>query len=347
MSANVKINELPSGNFNAKVFDYTDEAGKRHYKSITAPSKRDVKRLIAEFLAQRETDKQSKTKLSVSEAICKYIESKNNILSPSTIRGYKIIKKNNLQGIMELDISKLTNEIIQAEINKEAVGHSPKTVRNIYGLLSASLSMFLPYTNFKIQLPQKEKKEIEIPSEEEMLLIFKAVKGKDKELPVYLAAYCGMRASEISALTWNNVNMKNKTMTIKEATVLDETGVYVTKGTKTTAGTRTIPIFTPLYKLLKSVKKKEGKLTEIKPQAFSKKFSALLEANGIKHYRFHDLRHYTVSVMLSLNIPKKYIADYVGHESERMIDAVYGHVMKGAKVNFMDIADRYFTENAT
>jgi hypothetical protein len=46
MSTGVKINELPSGNFNAKVFDYTDASGKRHYKSITAPSKREVKKLL-------------------------------------------------------------------------------------------------------------------------------------------------------------------------------------------------------------------------------------------------------------------------------------------------------------
>lgn len=48
MASSVKINELPSGNFNAKVFDFTDASGKRHYKSITASSKRDVKLKIAD-----------------------------------------------------------------------------------------------------------------------------------------------------------------------------------------------------------------------------------------------------------------------------------------------------------
>ena len=45
----------------------------------------------------------------------------------------------------------------------------------------------------------------------------------------------------------------------------------------------------------------------------------------------HDLRHYLVSVMLSLNIPKMYIADYVGHADEHMIDTVYGHIMASKK----------------
>ena len=47
--------------------------------------------------------------------------------------------------------------------------------------------------------------------------------------------------------------------------------------------------------------------------------------------------------MLMLNIPKKYIADYVGHESERMIDEVYGHIMQEARDDFMDIANNRFS----
>lgn len=344
MSANVKIIQLPSGNFNAKVYDYTDENKKRHYESITAPSKREVKQLIAEFQVQREAAKQNRFEMSVETAIKKYIESKNNILSPSTIRGYKKILANNLQDLMDKDINTLTTEIIQTEINKEASNHAPKTVRNMYGLLSATLSMFLPNRSFKVQLPPKQKKEIEIPTEEEVALILKSSKDTDIEIPVYLAAYCGMRASEISALTWQDVDLKNKTIRIHKANVLNDKGVYVTKGTKTLAGTRTIPIFIPLYKLLSKVKFKTGKLTEITPQSISKKFTALLKNKDIKHYRFHDLRHYTVSVMLSLNIPKNYIADYVGHESEKMIDEVYGHIMKNAKSNFMDIANKHFTK---
>lgn len=344
MSANVKINELPSGNFNAKVFDYTDAAGKRHYKSITASSKRDVKRLIAEFLAQRETDKYFKTKMSVSEAISKYIDSKSNILSPSTIRGYKKIHTHNLQSLMDMDVNSLTSEIIQNEINREAVEHAPKTIRNMYGLLSSTLKMFLPGKSFNVLLPQKEKKEIEIPSETEITDILKAVKDTDIEIPIHLAAYCGMRASEISALTWEDLSLKNKTIKIHRATVLDETGTYVTKGTKTIAGTRTIPMFDPVHDVLFNAQDKTGTVTKIDPQTLSKKFTAILKKHGIKHYRLHDLRHYTVSVMLSLNIPKNYIADYVGHESERMIDEVYGHIMKGARVDFMDVANVYFTK---
>ena len=47
--------------------------------------------------------------------------------------------------------------------------------------------------------------------------------------------------------------------------------------------------------------------------------------------------------MLSLNMPKNYIADYMGHETENMIDRVYGHIMKEAKQSFEDRVNEYYT----
>lgn len=46
--------------------------------------------------------------------------------------------------------------------------------------------------------------------------------------------------------------------------------------------------------------------------------------------------------MLSLNIPKKYIVDYVGHETENMIDKVYGHIMQSKKTSVEDQMQDYF-----
>ena len=47
--------------------------------------------------------------------------------------------------------------------------------------------------------------------------------------------------------------------------------------------------------------------------------------------------------MLSLNVPKKYIADYVGHETENMIDQVYGHIMASKKSSVQDQLQSYFS----
>jgi integrase len=80
------------------------------------------------------------------------------------------------------------------------------------------------------------------------------------------------------------------------------------------------------------------------PNSITDGFAELLKRNGIPHYRFHDLRHYAVSTMLLLNIPKKYIADYVGHETEHMIDTVYGHIMRDKKDDLMDVVNAHFCD---
>lgn len=346
--ANVKINLLPSGNYNAKVYDYTDANGKRKYKSITASSKGEVKRLIAIFLAEREElhaereRREDPDYMTVGEAIDRYIESKSNVLSPSTVREYKQTRRNAFKELMPLYLEDITTDMIQFAVNNCAKGRSPKTVRNYYGLLSSALAVYAPNLRLEVLLPKKIKPDIVIPTEEEMSRVFSVVHGKPVEVAVYLAALCGMRRSEIAALKWEDVDLKKNTIFIHAAKVYDENHDYVLKGTKTTAGKRTIMIFTPAAEFLRTMPHDGEYVCSLKPAQITDHFFAALDRGGVRHFRFHDLRHYTVSVMLSLNMPKKYIADYVGHENERMIEQVYGHIMQGAKDNFLAAVDGYF-----
>lgn len=55
--ARKKKNELPSGNIRIQVYDYTDEDGKKHYKSFTAPPQRRRRRL---WLRSGRTPKRAK-----------------------------------------------------------------------------------------------------------------------------------------------------------------------------------------------------------------------------------------------------------------------------------------------
>lgn len=244
-----------------------------------------------------------------------------------------------------ISVKKVTQQDIQEKINREAKTHSPKTVKNMHALLNAALTQCDPQFKVATTLPQKIKPDIQIPTEIEMMQIFADVKGKRLEVPVYLAAMCGMRRSEISALKWEDVDLDAGTLTIRAATVINKDAEYVIKGTKTTAGKRTIKIFSPVLELLKKQLRNSEFVTEFqKPSRISNSFVYVLQRLGLRKYRFHDLRHFAVSTMLSLNLPKNYIADYMGHETERMIDEVYGHIMLTAKQNFMDIVDEHYTQ---
>lgn len=339
-----QIKQLPSGNYNAMVYIGKDANGKRKYKSLTASTKREVKLMIAEFLSERDTERLRADDKTVGDAMKAYIAAKDAVLSPSTIRGYDSIARTHLRELQKMRISDLTAENLQFAINEEAKSCSSKTVRNINGFLCSALQLADPQFRYNVTLPQKVKPDITIPSNEGMTRLFCAVRGESFEIPLYLAAMCGMRRSEIAALKWEDVDLVKGTLTIRATIVIDKDGnCNYREMTKTSSSKRTIVIFKPALDLLRAAPKdREFVIPQRHPSYYTKAFTALLEKENMPHFRFHDLRHYTVSTMLMLNIPKKYIADYVGHSTEHMIDTVYGHIMTDKKHDFMNAANTYF-----
>ena len=169
--------------------------------------------------------------------------------------------------------------------------------------------------------------------------------GSRMELPVILAACCGMRRSEISALTWDDVDFKRGTIRINKAMVVSDKGGYAVKLPKTESGDRVIRMFPLVADALKEEFDKssdKGEICSI-PSIITRGFERLLKRAGLPHYRFHDLRHYCCSVMLGLGIPKPYVSSYLGHGSERMTSEVYEHIMQDMKQVYEDNLNTYFS----
>ena len=76
--------KLPSGSWRARLFLGEDENGKKHYKSFTAATKREAERLALNYAEERATP----DRITFKDALARYIESKSNVLSPSTLRGH-------------------------------------------------------------------------------------------------------------------------------------------------------------------------------------------------------------------------------------------------------------------
>ena len=112
------IRKLPSGNWNTQIMI----KGKSH--SITAPTKTEVRDKVA-ALIEREKNREENG-CTVLEAITQYIDSKRNILSPSTIYSYQQIADFRLGSIRDIPVGKLTSLQIQQAINEESVKLTPK-----------------------------------------------------------------------------------------------------------------------------------------------------------------------------------------------------------------------------
>lgn len=338
----VKITRLPSGSYRARV-----HLGGGKYKSITGKDKKDVQLRAAQLEAEVEQAGDNESgHLTLAEAMLSYCETKKNVLSPTSYREYKRKAESALPSIRSIRIDELTQASIQSAINSAAAELSPKSVRDLHGFLSAVLKMYRPDMVLHTTLPQHIDSDIRIPDTETVSRMISAARNTPIELPIILAALCGMRKSEILGLKWQDIDLAAGTMRISEARVIDANNEIVSKGTKTAAGTRTIRLLPQVQTALAKLKQDGGYVVQLTPAGLYRRYNTLQKhVCPEEHYRFHDLRHYAISVMLSLNVPKKYIADYVGHETESMIDQVYGHIMRERKTEVEDILADYYSKH--
>lgn len=282
--------------------------------------------------------------LTVEKAIEKYIETKSAILSPSTVRGYKGIKESRIEEIKTTQLSDLTQDKIQRWVNSLSRSHSPKTVANAHGLISAVLREYHPDMVLHTTLPQKVRPDIQIPTEAELIRIIDAARGTKYELPITLAIWLGLRQSEIVGLTWSCI--KGDTLQIRQAIVMGEDGP-TQKGTKSYSGKREIRLPSYIQNLLAEQPRKNEFIVNLSGKAIYSGFSRICEKAGVPHFRFHDLRHANASVMLAVGVPDKYSMKRMGHATNNMLKTTYQHTIKEKELAFDQTIDTEFEKMFT
>jgi integrase len=130
-------------------------------------------------------------------------------LEPKTKAGYEsILNKHVLPRWREAQIGAVSAEVVQDWINELAAKLSPKTVRNVYGVMR-SLMQFAIARHFitvnpcdSVKLPRrrsKPKEDMIVLTPQEVAAVAEAITPRHR-LIVYVAAYGGLRAGEIEAL---------------------------------------------------------------------------------------------------------------------------------------------------
>lgn len=277
------------------------------------------------------------TALTVGEAMDRYITSKDAVLSPATIRGYKRIRRQDLQELMDIQLGALTQEQVQRAVNRMSRdGKSPKTIRNAHGLLSAVLAAYRPEMVLRTTLPQKQPYEAKIPELDEVRQILEAAAGTPMEVPLLLAVWMGLRESEIRGLTWDCI--QGGVLHVRQAIVDGENGP-AQKGTKTYSGDRYIPIPAHIQAVLDAAPRSGDHVTRLSGQAMYKRFSRLCERLGLPHYRFHDLRHAAASIAMAEGVPNTYLIRRMGHRTDHMLKTVYLHTLRSKESEFAEKID--------
>lgn len=324
---------LPSGSWRCQV----TLDGRRESVTASTPDEAHAKAVaLRAGYIQRTKDPLS---LTVRQAVEFYVENKNAVLSPSTIKGYNKIKNNLMTGISDIKLAALAQPTVQKWVNNLARSRSPKTVRNAHGLLSSVLAEYRPDLVLRTTLPQKDAPQIQIPTEDELRQILEASAGTPLELPILLAAWLGLRASEIRGLEWKDV--VNGRLHVRQAIVDGEEGAVVKK-TKTVSGDRWIMLPNYIKQVIDNQPKKESYIVTMSGSAMYMRFYRLCKRLNIPQYRFHDLRHLAASVSLFLGVPDKYSQQRMGHKTDNMLKTVYQHTLIKKEDEYAKQINAYF-----
>ena len=209
----------------------------------------------------------------------------------------------------------------------------------------------------KVDRPRKNSFTASYYSEDEFAQLFSAVDGTLIEVPVKLASYYGLRRSEVMGLKWDAIDFDRNTISIRHTVtgcMIDgKYTVIASDTTKTKSSRRTLPLVTPVRNMLMALQEQQAankrlcgkswcKADEeylclnavgerIKPSFLSRQFSNVLEQNGLRHIRFHDLRHSCATLLLSHHISMKQIQEWLGHSDFSTTANIYAHLDAEAK----------------
>ena len=308
------------------------KTGKKKYKHLTADTK---PKLIEKMKKVEGESVQTIDALSITvgEAIDAYIERRESEISPSTTANYKKYRREAFPDLMNVKIGQLTDERCQQAIDGYAATRSPKTVVNRWNLLYAAVKEAKKNINISVKLPSVKRKRLNMPEEEPLQRLFKEIENTPLEIPVLLAAVCGLRRSEICALDYtDDIDYEKGIIRINKAIVMDEKNRYVLKDTKTTAGERAVPC--PRWVLDKIEEAKNNPSQKrYAPNTITCKFTPIAKQCGVD-CSFHGLRHYYASIMSALNIPEQYQMERMGHSTNYMLKRYQEYLKsKEAEVN--------------
>ncbi|OOM74569.1 putative prophage phiRv2 integrase [Clostridium puniceum] len=333
------------------VVDIPTLTNKRVRKYVYAPTRQECRKKVNALIEEIEGNgmiNPSKAKFKEFSEI--WLNTYCVNLSPTTVNEYKrSVDKYACAYLGDHLMTKILPINIQEMINEFSKAHSRKTCKNLLSILSAIFNYAKLNKILKnnpcdgVRLPNNKKVyKYYIYNEDEFNTLLDVVTGTKEEIPILLAALCGLRMSEIMGLTWDDIDFNKRIISIQRANVHVK-GEVIEKNTKTKTSYR--KIIAPRYvierlSLYKGVgyvyPKKDGSAEN--GNNYSNRFSRMLKKNKFPHTRFHDLRHFNATMMLKNGITDKEAAERLGHSDTNMTKK-YQHVLENMKTRSADILD--------
>lgn len=331
----MKAKKLPSGSWRCQPFIN----GIRKSFIVKDPSLKGKRKCEAMAANWANTIRSFENKETVSGSIRDYIDSKANILSPSTIRSYEGMLSNSYESIKDKKIDSIQGKELQKWMDDFSKTHSAKSCANARSLLVASLKMAMPEFAVKITIKQHRQIEYYTPTDADISAIIEHTKGTEIGKAIMLAAFGTLRRGEICALTKDDIS-GNKVHICKSMAQV-KGGKYIIKSTKNEQSVRTVELPREVIKALLDT---EGnRIVNMTPSSVTQRFEHVLKECYLPSFRFHDLRAYSASVRHAMGIPDVYIMADGGWKTDNVLKRVYRRAMNDKRSEFARTINGHFT----
>ena len=266
---------------------------------------------------------------------------------------------------LNIKLKELTTEDIQEFYSAQLERVSANTVIHYHAVIHRALKYAVKIKTIQsnpavnVERPKKEKFIGGFYDKKEINTLFDIIQGLPLEVAIKLAAFYGLRREEIIGLKWTAIDFENNTLTIQHTVTecnLDGKHIEVASDTaKTDSSLRTMPLVTNFREMLLAKKEKQEHYRKLcgrsyckeylnyifvnemgerwKPRYLSDGFKRILEQNGLRRIRFHDLRHTCASLLLANNVPMKKIQEWLGHSDFSTTANIYAHLDFQSKIS--------------
>ena len=266
---------------------------------------------------------------------------------------------------LNIKLKELTTEDIQEFYRAQLERVSANTVIHYHAVIHRALKYAVKIKTIQsnpavnVERPRKEKFIGSFYDKKEINTLFDIIQGHPLEVAIKLAAFYGLRREEIIGLKWTAIDFENNTLTIQHTVTecnLDGKHIEVASDTaKTDSSLRTMPLVTNFREMLLAKKEKQEHYRKLcgrsyckeyldyifvnemgerwKPRYLSDGFKRILEQNGLRRIRFHDLRHTCASLLLANNVPMKKIQEWLGHSDFSTTANIYAHLDFQSKIS--------------
>ena len=337
--------------------------GKQIQKSIYGKTKEEVRKLLAKKIVECDSGLYSDpTQMRVKEWAEIWQQDYLNAVKPSTKDQYETnIRNHIIPQLGAIKLQKLTSPMIQRFYNKSLETLSPKSIRNIHGILHKMLSQAVKVRYIPLnpcdacEPPIVPRKEISPMTPEQVTMFLNEIKGTVNENMLIVDIFTGMRQAEIAGLTWDCIDFDKGTITIyrqyRKERSYGSKGVYKFSPLKNNKP-RTITPAQTVMDTLKQVKLEQDAFSEEAGDKYSNpegfvftnhigkpipsptiygNFKRIARKIGCPEARYHDLRHTFATLSLQNGDDIKTVSSNLGHSTVAFTLDIYGHVSEQMK----------------